>query len=306
MSSEQSSQALIPQPAAELDAVFAGVQSPDLQPPQGVEQFFTPETLVDRMKRYGNIAMHGRDVSVWHGGKRIETTKPARYDRTGYADNVASAIDRLVAETGEFPESLYDVAASATAVVNGEKRDHRYFLDDPEGVEAVGLLKAITSRPAFIKNPRAEEVLSQLGQASHHVCRGLFVDDSGRWPKMKPGYSVDSVRDFHRIATSDVLWDRSKEREIAAPLSAVATALETLAIDHPTFTQDARLDVLRKNEAADRRINEVDFHLVYSFNTDGEKAFLADAAAHDIQQATGSTAAHKVLSGYYEGVRWAI
>lgn len=300
--SERSTKAPVPQPAAELAEVFAG-QSIDLQPTLDVEQFRDKEPHSARVRRLGHRAIHGK-----YSGAAM---KPARYNVAGYVDNVANAIDGLMAETGEFPEALYDVAETAAATINQEKRDYRYFSDDPKGVEAIGLLKAITSRPAFIKNPRAEEVLSQLGQATHQVCNeNMFTDNRyGRQPKMKDGYDVSFTQDFQRIATSDVLWDKVNDSEarydIKWPLSAAATALQTLAVNHPSATQEARLAVLKKNETSGS-LAEVDYHLVYSFNTDEEKAFLADAAAQDVQQETGSRVAQNILDGRYDNVMWAI
>jgi hypothetical protein len=308
--SEQSAKAPIPQPAAELEVVFAAAQGAEIQSPVNVEEFLTKEPLTARARRIGQRAMYGKNTYMHRSnGSVVDTMKPARYDVAGYVENVANAIDSLVAETGEFPEALYDVAKTAAATINQEKRDYRYFSDDPQGVEAVGLLKAITSRPAFIKNPRAEEVLSQLGKATHQVCNeNMFIDDRyGRQPKMKDGYDVSFTQDFQRIATSDVLWDKLKDSEarwnVKWPLSAAAAALKTLAVNHPSATQEARLDVLKKNEASGG-LADVYYYLVYSFNTDEEKTFLADAAAKDVQQETGSRVAQNILDGRYDRVMW--
>lgn len=306
MITEQLPHAPVLQPAAELDAVFSELQNPNLQPPQSVELFLAPETFLDKARRIGYVVMYGRDVSLERRGRRIDTTKPSRYDVSGYTENVVSALDDLITETCSFPDGLYDVAEAAVAVVNQEKRDYRYFRDNSQGVEAIGLLSAITSRPAFIKNPRAEEVLSQLGQASAHVCRGMFTDESGPLPRIRDGYDVASTQDLQRIATSKALWDKSRNRDIVWPLSATATALEALSVNHPIATQEARLAMLRKNEASGRPLGEVDIHLVYSFKTDEEKAFLEAAAAQDMHLGTGSRVAQKVVNGYYAGIRWAI
>ena len=306
--SEQSSKAPIPQPAAELEGIFADVQSANLQPPAGVEQFLDREPHIARAKRIGYAAVYGKNhFRRRNSGAIVDTTKPARYNVTSYVENVANAIDGLITETGEFPEELYGVAETAATVINQERRDYRYFLDDPQGVEAVGLLKAITSRPDFIKNPRAEEVLSKLGQASHQVCgEDMFTESSyDRQSRMKKGYDVNSTQDLQRIATSDVLWSKSQDRDIMWLLAATAKALEVLSVNHPGATQEARLDMLRKNETSGN-LAEVDYHLVYSFNTDEEKAFLADAAAQDVQQETGSRVAQDILQGHYDHVAWAI
>lgn len=303
--SEKSTKPPMLDPVAELAEVFAR-QSANLQPTLDVEQYRYRESHSARARRLGRRAVHGK-----YSGAAM---KPARYNVAGYVDNVAKSIDDLIAETGKFPESLYDVAETAAAMINREKREYSYFSDDPQGVEAVGLLKAITSRPAFIKSPRAEDVLSRLGQATYQVCNeNMFTENRyGHQPKMKDGYDVGFTEDFARIATSDVLWDKLQNGgdtsipEVKWPLIRAATALQVLAVNHPGATQEARLEVLKKNEVSGSGLTELNYHLVYSFNTDKEKAFLAAAAAKDERRGVGTTIAQDILDGKFENVRWAI
>lgn len=268
--------------------------------------YIPPESLRDRAQRFP------LRPNVWSLGA------PEYFSEYDLAEFYSGIFTKYYRETGEVTPAAKELvlglaeeyAQSPVAnrsnrptvadLVNATQnpRALRYSVEgyprEEQRANAVALarLAGLIKNPNFIAEPVALETLERLADIKDREpwSFGMYSYYAGERYHLEPEVGRRHIQPFGQMIGSDRLWTGQSRELRRVFFASVAQALGFLADEYPEETFNPRVELLRRNQAVkalhpnDYPHAEIEYHLVYTFNTSEERERLAALEAQTEDQ----------------------